>query len=203
MRFIGKKEIKFVKLLLISPYFDQTIHFFYIFCLGFLFIRFLNVPNVFSTHEIENQIRKTYEEDNLRKIQTLEGFKKYLNSTMYKLYDFSSFPKFIPMGGIRLQKYSIKNECYSVSTDCVDVKSSKAYYLINIYYILDFCSKDYLAKSNDNKTVLCTQMYNSDIKSNQKLDSSLSSKPHEYTFYDIVQIIKINIVCFTFRRKIL
>ena len=127
MRFIGKKEIKFVKLLLISPYFDKIIHFLYIFCLGFLFIRFLNVPNVFSTFDIENQIRKTYEEENLRKIQTIEDYKKYLNKTMHNLYNFSLFPKFIPMGGMRLKKYSIKDECYSLLTECLDTKSSKTF----------------------------------------------------------------------------
>lgn len=124
MRFIGKKQIKFVKLLLISPYTDQFIHFFYIFCLGFLFIRFLNVPSIFTTHEIEKQIRKTYEEDNLRKIKRIEDFKIYINKTMNKLYDFSRFPKFIPMGGIRLMKYSIKDDCYSISSDCLKTKSS-------------------------------------------------------------------------------
>ena len=128
MRFIGKKEIKFVKLLLISPYFDQIIYFIYIFCLGFLFIRFLNIPNVFTTHEMENQIRKTYEEESLRNIDSIEGFKNYLNNTMYKLYDFSRFPKFIPIGGIRLKKYSIKDECYSLSAECINTKSSKSYF---------------------------------------------------------------------------
>lgn len=125
MRFIGKKQIKFVKLLLISPYFDQIIHFLYIFCFGFLVLKLLNVPSVFTTHEIEQQIRKTYEEDNLRNIQTIKGFKNYLNITMYKLYNFSRFPKFIPMGGIRLKKYSIKDECYSISAECINTKSSK------------------------------------------------------------------------------
>lgn len=128
MRFIGKKEIKFIKLLLISPYFDQLIHFFYILCLGFLFIKFLNVPNVFSIHDIENQIKKTYEEDNLRKIQTIEEFKNYINKTMHTLYDFSRFPKFIPMGGIRLKKYSIRDECFSLSNECINKTSSKTYY---------------------------------------------------------------------------
>ncbi len=125
MRFIGKKEIKFVKLLLISPYFDQVINSLYIFCLGFLLIRFLNSPNNFTNHEIEKQIRKTYREDHLRKIHTIEGFKSYLNETMYKLYDFSHFPQFIPMGGIRLKKYSIIDECYSLSSQCINIKSSK------------------------------------------------------------------------------
>ena len=125
MRFIGKKQIKFVKLILISPYFDQLIHFFYIFCLGFLFIRFLNVPSIFTIHEIELQIRKTYDEDYLRNIKNIEDFKFYINKTMYKLYDFSRFPKFIPMGGIRLKKYTNRDDCYTISSDCLNKKSSK------------------------------------------------------------------------------
>jgi len=125
MRFIGKKEIKFVKLLLISPYFDQIIHVLYLASLGFLFYEFMNFPNIFTNFEIDQQLRVNFQENQFRKIQKIEEFKNYINNTVYKLYDLSRFPMFIPTGGIRLKKYSITQDCYNITEECNQVNLIK------------------------------------------------------------------------------
>ena len=123
MRFIRKKEIKFIKLLLISPYFDQLIHLFYLISLGILYVKFLNIPGAFTNYDIGKQISLAYEEE-FRMIKNIEDFKYYINRTVYKLNDLSRFPMFIPIGGFRLKKYSIVDDCFMLPVECSNKKSS-------------------------------------------------------------------------------
>ena len=123
MRFIRKKEIKFVKLLLISPLFEQITYICYLLSLMILFIKFLNFTDNFTNFEISRRISEHFEEDNFRKINNTQDFKNYLNTTVYKLYDYSKFPMFIPIGAIRLKKFSIKNNCYNITNTCKVQKS--------------------------------------------------------------------------------
>jgi len=66
----------------------------------------------------------TFEEKKFRKTNNIEDFKKYINNTVIKLYDISRFPMFMPIGGIRLKKYSIREECYVISDVCKITKTS-------------------------------------------------------------------------------
>lgn len=125
MRLIRKKEIKFVKLLLISPYFDQIIHLLYLISLGMLYYKFINIPENFTNYEIGKQISRIYKEEEFRKMNNIEDFKIFMNDTVYNLYDMRKLPLFIPVGAVRLKKYTIIDECFDIIGKCKDLNSCK------------------------------------------------------------------------------
>ena len=37
-----------------------------------------------------------------------------------KLYDYKTFPMFVPIGSLRLKKFSTIEDCYKIGPDCKD-----------------------------------------------------------------------------------
>lgn len=125
MNLIRKKEIKFVKLILISPWLGQIIDLVYLICLPILVIKFINYPVEINNYNTNDNISIILEEQNLNLLRNKDDFFDYLSNITNKIYDFNSFPMFIPIGPIRLKKFSMSNDCYFISPECRNNLSCK------------------------------------------------------------------------------
>ncbi len=118
--FIRKKEIKLAKLILISPWLGQIIDLLYIISLPLIIIKFLNFPIFINNYDTNVFLENFFEKEKLINVTNKENFFNYLINTTEKLYDYSSFPIFIPIGRIRIRKFSINNNCLiDVDPDCL------------------------------------------------------------------------------------
>jgi hypothetical protein len=116
MNFISKKEIKYVKLILISPWLGQLIDIFYLVSLPILVLKF--IMEAMDNYQIHENSLKFFEIDKFRRIETKENLFDYYINITNKLYDYSSFPVFIPIGALRIKKFSHKNDCYEIGPKC-------------------------------------------------------------------------------------
>ncbi len=123
MRIIRKKQIKFLKLFLLSPLLDQANHIAYIISIIILYYQLLFIPANFSNYIVGEQLSEIFKERNFREINSFEEFSNYFNKTIYKLYDINKFPIFLPIGSLRLKTYDIKNQCTKVSDKCYTEKT--------------------------------------------------------------------------------
>lgn len=127
---IRKKEIKFVKLLLISPLLGQILDLFYIITLPLIIIKFINYPNTINNFNTNTNLEKFFEKEKMKNITEPKEFYDYVIFMTEKLNDFKTFPMFIPIGALRMKKYSLENDCYSINPICKDSLSCKYLRLI-------------------------------------------------------------------------
>jgi hypothetical protein len=115
MNLIRKKEtIKFLKLCLISPLLEQTINLFYLISLPVIAFKILHFPLHLSNYDMNHVAREVFREQDLKNISTPELFFNYvsdINNLLYNSYDQVNGPFFIPLGSIRLKKFSVKENC--------------------------------------------------------------------------------------------
>lgn len=115
MRLIRKKEIRFVKLLLVSPWLEQVINAVYLFTLPIIAFKFIYFDSNFSNYEINTKVYENFNKDLFYNISNKESFINYLDIIANTLYEYKhdNPPFFIPMGSIRMKKFSIvqKPEC--------------------------------------------------------------------------------------------
>jgi hypothetical protein len=111
MRLIRKKEIKFIKLCLISPWLEQAVNFLYLISLPVLIFIFLANSKTFNANEIDSLTRVKFKENDLRMVSNKTDFIEYLDDVLDSLYNPTNVPFFVPIGSVRLRKYSIKKNC--------------------------------------------------------------------------------------------
>lgn len=126
---IRKKQIKYFKLILVSPCLERIIGFLYLIALPILIFNFLNTGyrnlTKLSSYEIHSEISKTFNEQELKNISCPQDLIVYIqDDILNKLYNIqinSEIPYFIPLGSVRLKKYSINNTlCHEISNADAD-----------------------------------------------------------------------------------
>jgi hypothetical protein len=128
MNFISKKEIKYVKLILISPWLGQLIDIFYLISLPLIVFKF--IMEAMDNYQVHENSTKFFEIEKFRTIENKEDLFNYYINITNMLYDYSSFPVFIPIGALRIKKFSHKNECYEIEPEC------KTSFSCNLIYLL-------------------------------------------------------------------
>lgn len=118
MRLIRKKEIKFVKLFLISPILEQILNILYLFSLPVLVIKFLHTPTNLNPYDTNQITKQTFLEENFRNISNKEELISYLDTLMSTLYAYKPSPNFIPISSVQLKKYSLFNNCSLTYVPC-------------------------------------------------------------------------------------
>jgi len=122
---IRKKEIKYVKLILISPWLGQIIDLFYLICLPLIIIKFINYPNSINNFETKTNLENVFEKARIENITDKNELFDYVVSITEKINDFNRFPMFIQIGSLRMKKYSINSDCYDINPSCKDSLSCK------------------------------------------------------------------------------
>jgi hypothetical protein len=115
MRLIRKKEIKFIKLCLISPWLEQVVNFLYLISLPVLIFKFLEIPLTFNTYEINQISRNSFKESDFRTIVNKSDLVTYTNNLLTDLYQPKTIPFYVPIGAVRVRRYVSTNECSSCS----------------------------------------------------------------------------------------
>jgi hypothetical protein len=111
MRLIRKKEIKFVKLLLISPYLELSMNLLYLISLPLIIFKFLHMPNNITNFEINTLARTNLNQDQFKNITTPKQYINYIEDLLKTLYAPNKIPTFIPIGAIRLKRFSTIQNC--------------------------------------------------------------------------------------------
>jgi len=119
---IKRKNIKFIKLCLISPITKIFINILYIISFLVLFILFYSEDQNFNNFEINELVRNYLNYNQFSEIKNSSDFQSYLEYLLNKLYTIDSFndsiPILIPLGPIRLSQFSYNNY------DCINYKKS-------------------------------------------------------------------------------
>jgi len=123
--FIRKKEIKFVKLILISPWLGQIIDFLYLISLPLIIIKIINYPDTINNYDSITYLENFLIKDNIKNITDRNTFYEFIVNSTEKLYDFKVFPMFIPFGSLRIKKFSNNDDCYDFNPVCKDNFSCK------------------------------------------------------------------------------
>ena len=120
---IKRKNIKFIKLCLISPITKILINILYIISFLVMFILFYAEDQNFNNYEINELVRNYLNYNQFSKIKNSSDFQSYLEYLLNKLYTIDSLndsiPILIPLGPIRLTQFSYKNyECINYTKSC-------------------------------------------------------------------------------------
>lgn len=129
---IRKKEIKYVKLVLISPWLGQIIDLFYIISLPIIIIKFINYPISINSYITNSNLEIFFEKATLKNITDKNQFLDYVVYITEKLNDFNKFPMFIPIGSLRMKKYSLNSDCYDINPACKNSYSCKLFKFLNL-----------------------------------------------------------------------
>jgi hypothetical protein len=111
MRLIRKKEIKFIKLCLISPWLEQIVNLLYLFSLPILIFKFQSLPMTLTPSDIGQYTRSLFKEYNFRSITNKTTLQTYINDIMSEVYTPQRVPFFVPVGSLRLRRHAIFNNC--------------------------------------------------------------------------------------------
>jgi hypothetical protein len=111
MRIIRKKEIKFVKLCLISPYLEQAMNILYLISLPIIIFKFLHIPSNLTNYEINQSAKNYLLEKQFRNISSPKEYLDYIEDLLDILYSRKSMPLFIPIGSLRLKRFSTNTNC--------------------------------------------------------------------------------------------
>jgi hypothetical protein len=110
MRLIQKKQIKILKLCLISPLLEQATNLLYLVCLPIIIFIFLHMPDNLINYDVNKLARDALNEKNFKNITSPDEFINYIQIISKQLYT-KDIPVFIPIGAIRLKRFSINNNC--------------------------------------------------------------------------------------------
>ncbi len=110
--FISLKNIKYIKLCIVSPAYEIIINLSII--VLFFFISFLIQSQgiQMTNYQLTELISNTFKEEEFRAIKTKEDYYNYIEFLVNKLYEYdpvnneNSIPYYIPYGAIRLKKFS-------------------------------------------------------------------------------------------------
>lgn len=117
---IQKKNIKYIKLCIISPILEIVANLVYIVTFLILAAKYTDMGNNFSNYEISQMTEKYFEINRFKSIQTDTEFIDYLELILTKLYTFDpkvSLPLLLPMDGVRMTKFRNKKEECSNKVD--------------------------------------------------------------------------------------
>ena len=124
MKVIQKKNIKYIKLCLISPIFEIITNIIYLTTFLILAFLYTNIGKNYNNYEITDMTSKYLEKETFLSIKSDREFISYLKTILTKLYtynkDTDSLPIFIPSGQVRLTKYSYKgcSESIDLNKNC-------------------------------------------------------------------------------------
>ena len=103
------KNIKFIKLCIVSPLFEILSNIVYLVSFFLLAFRILAMGSFFSNFQLNTLLSNYFDENYFRTISTEQNFLDYLDNIMKKLYNYSptsAVPVMIPFGAVRLKKYA-------------------------------------------------------------------------------------------------
>lgn len=109
LKIIPSKNIKFIKLCIVSPLFEILTNVVYLVSFFLLAFRVLAMGSFFSNFQLNTLLSNYFDETYFRTISTEEHFLDYLDNIMKKLSNYSpisSVPIMIPFGAVRLKKYA-------------------------------------------------------------------------------------------------
>jgi hypothetical protein len=129
MRLIRKKEIKFIKLCLISPWLEQIVNLLYLISLPIIIFKFQATPTTLTTSDIDQYTRNLFNEDELRTITNKTHLQSYIGNLMEELYAPKRVPFYVPVGSARLRRFSTISNCTLCLPDIY--KSDKDYCKFN------------------------------------------------------------------------
>ena len=124
MKVIQKKNIKYIKLCLISPIFEIITNIIYLTTFLILAFLYTKIGKNYNNYEITEMTSKYLEKETFLSIKSDTEFISYLKTILKKLYTFNkdtdSLPIFIPSGQVRLTKYSYKgcSESIDLNKNC-------------------------------------------------------------------------------------
>ena len=150
---IKRKNIKFIKLCLISPITKIFINILYIISFLVMFIMFYSEDQNFNNFEINELVRNYLNYNKFSDIKNSSDFQSYLEYLLNKLYTIDSLedsiPILIPLGPIRLTQISSNNyDCFNFSKSCHHNFTCVIESLVNLYS--HKCEEKY-TNSNDIK----------------------------------------------------
>ena len=185
---IKRKNIKFIKICLISPITEIVINVVFILSFLVMFILFFAQDKNFNNYQISEITKNYLNYDNFSEIKNSEDFESYLQSLLTKLYTINpskdSIPKIIPMGPIRLSQFSNNpNDCSKLDNleSCHKNFSCIIDSLTEIYSYK--CDKIFYGTKNDDD--------DADDKLNKKINIPFSEfVPKLSGFYSEYDIIK-------------
>lgn len=125
---IHKKNIKYVKLCLISPPFELITNLVYIVSFVLLSFKFYEMGNNFSNYDINQMAREYLDEKTFREISSDADFIIYLEAVVNKLYTLDTdfhMPVMYPIGSIKMIKYIGDKETCSDLINPTPCKSCK------------------------------------------------------------------------------
>ena len=118
---IPSKNIKYIKLCIISAQYEIIVNLIYIISFFLFVFNFVSQGNYFSNYELRRMISSDFEESTFLKISNQSDFLSYLDFLVYQLYQYdpsnhgNKIPIYIPLGNIRLKKYSNNpSKCSSI-----------------------------------------------------------------------------------------
>ncbi len=139
----------------------------YLISLPLIIYKFLHIPNNINNFDINEIAKHCLYKENFNNITTPRHFINYLEKLLKSLYQPNGIPTFIPVGAVRLKRFSINNNCNLRCTynDPLDIESSVCELASNI--TISQCSKFY--------------SYDNELK-----NSSYYRNEINHTFYDNV-----------------
>ena len=148
---IPSSTIKYIKICIISPLFENISNLIYLVSFILLSIALIEPKKTITNYKKNSLIARQFEEEKFRTITTDEEFLNYLDLLVPKIYNYSPLngvPISIPFGNIRLQKYGNKPEYCSHKIDfsyaCND-------FICTINTLNDLYKKSYCGYPNTKK----------------------------------------------------
>jgi hypothetical protein len=90
MNVIRKKQIKYIKLFLISPWLEQVINILYILVLPIFAFYLINASEntpAYSKYELTNEVETYFQANKLKNVFRLNEFESYIDEIMKLLYN--------------------------------------------------------------------------------------------------------------------
>ncbi len=90
MNVIRKKQIKYIKLFLISPWLEQVINILYIIVLpifAFYLINASEITPAYSKYELTNEVEHYFKANKMKNVSTIKDFEAYVDDIMNLLYN--------------------------------------------------------------------------------------------------------------------
>lgn len=192
---IPSKNIKYLKLFIISPYYEIIVNLAYIIFFFLLAFYILEMGSEISNSKITSLIETKYHKDEFIKIKTDQDFLNYIDFLVNELYTYDPSKKLnfmIPLGSIRLKKYTHKMTLcpFEEAPKCSDCKYNNK--KINNNYTLVACTITELTKLYEESDFHCGVPYRKSYSNNpsQNLNSIYITLTRDYEgkygYYDLV-----------------
>ena len=196
---IPSKNVKYIKLCIISAQYEILVNLTYIISFFLFVFNFVSQGNYFSNYELRRMISSDFDESTFLKIETQSDFLSYLDFLVYQLYQYdpsnngNKIPIYIPLGNIRLKKYSNDpSKCSSIISRIANKPYINTDDTIKTLYDIyadsaSFCGDTYDGGIN-------SEYYNSKYR---KLEKKFMGKYSSYYIYSKGQNLDFNIDGYT------